>query len=227
MPKVNLTIDGKQIEAEAGEKLLWAALDNGIYIPHLCAGRGEAEPQASCRICFVEIEGRGEPAVSCNETVRDGMIVRTKTEAVTALVRSAFDLLMSTHPVNCEACPGNNRCALQEIAAKMKFKLKSKRLPEILPSYKIDDSHPDFSFDANRCAHCGKCVHACNEEAGAEAIDFIRRGLATKVGAFEDGPIAESRCISCFRCVEVCPVKAFYFKALISSVIDCNSNFKP
>ena len=36
---VSLTIDGQEIEAPEGEKLLWAALDNDIYIPHLCADR--------------------------------------------------------------------------------------------------------------------------------------------------------------------------------------------
>ncbi|MFA6449434.1 MAG: 2Fe-2S iron-sulfur cluster-binding protein [bacterium] len=226
MAKVTLTIDGKRIEAESGEKILWVALDNGIYIPHLCAGRGEKEPVECCRLCYVEVEGRSEPAISCGEAICDGMVVRTKTHAA-GLVRAAFDLLMSAHPVNCSECPGDACCALQEIAAEMKFDLTPKRFPEILPDYPIDDSHPDFFFDANRCVHCGKCVRECNEEVGAEAIDFIYRGIRTKVGAFGDGPIAGSRCVSCFRCVEVCPVKAFYFKSSRSLATDSNSNVNP
>jgi NADH dehydrogenase/NADH:ubiquinone oxidoreductase subunit G len=33
---IKLTIDGKTIEAREGQSVLHAALDAGIYIPHLC-----------------------------------------------------------------------------------------------------------------------------------------------------------------------------------------------
>ena len=61
MKTVSLSIDGEKIKAREGDKLLWAALDNGIYIPNLCALREASEPAASCRLCFVEIEGRNDP----------------------------------------------------------------------------------------------------------------------------------------------------------------------
>ncbi len=35
MSTVSLSINGQKIKAPAGQKLLWAALDNGIYIPNL------------------------------------------------------------------------------------------------------------------------------------------------------------------------------------------------
>ena len=50
--KVRLTIDGQEIEAESGQRLLWAALDAGIYIPNLCAVREKDHPQTGCRLCF-------------------------------------------------------------------------------------------------------------------------------------------------------------------------------
>jgi predicted molibdopterin-dependent oxidoreductase YjgC len=212
MAKVKLTINGKPVEAAKGEKILWAALDNGIYIPHLCEDRGRKEAAASCRLCFVEVEGKQNLVLGCVEPVFEGMVVNTRSERVLRLVKVGFRLLISTHPVECAECPGNDACALQEIAKKMKFGLNSGRLKKILPNYPIDESHPDFGFDANRCVLCGKCVHECNEVTGAEAINFIRRGIKTKVGTFDDGPIAESSCVSCFNCVEVCPVKAFYYK---------------
>ena len=43
MKTVTLTIDGKEIRAREGEKVLWVALDNGIYIPNLCAIRESKE----------------------------------------------------------------------------------------------------------------------------------------------------------------------------------------
>ncbi|GAI00026.1 unnamed protein product, partial [marine sediment metagenome] len=64
MKTVSLTIDGKKIRAGEGEKVLWAALDNGIYIPNLCALRDASESPAACRLCFVEVEGRKQPVTA-------------------------------------------------------------------------------------------------------------------------------------------------------------------
>ena len=75
MRTVSLTIDGREIKAKAGEKLLRAALDNDIYIPHLCARRDDSAPDASCRLCWVEIEGKARPVTACTETVAEGMVV--------------------------------------------------------------------------------------------------------------------------------------------------------
>ena len=63
--RVTLTIDGIEISAREGEKILWAALDNGIYIPNLCAIREAEEPFGGCRLCFVEVEGRAGPVTAC------------------------------------------------------------------------------------------------------------------------------------------------------------------
>ena len=44
-------------------------MDNGLYIPDLCAIR-EAQPSfASCRLCFVEFEDRDAPVTACTEPV--------------------------------------------------------------------------------------------------------------------------------------------------------------
>lgn len=59
---VSLTIDGKKVTAQLEEKLLWVALRHGFYIPHLCALKDKISPAASCRLCFVEIEGKKIPA---------------------------------------------------------------------------------------------------------------------------------------------------------------------
>ena len=35
--QVTVIIDGHKINAPEGEKLLWVALENGFFIPNLCA----------------------------------------------------------------------------------------------------------------------------------------------------------------------------------------------
>ena len=90
MKTVSLTIDGKKITAKAGEKILWAALANDIYIPNLCAIKDKPEPNAACRLCFVEVEGEDEPVTACTREVKEGMVVNTKGENALNLAQAGF-----------------------------------------------------------------------------------------------------------------------------------------
>ncbi|MCK4353934.1 MAG: (2Fe-2S)-binding protein, partial [Dehalococcoidia bacterium] len=124
---VSLTIDGKEIAAPEGKNLLWVALDHGTYIPNLCAIRENREPFASCRLCFVEIEGRAKPVTACTVLVAEGMAVNTKGAKALSLARASFELLLSSLPVDCAHCPKSGRCEVQKIAKYLGVKLNTKR----------------------------------------------------------------------------------------------------
>ena len=116
MKDVFLTIDGKKIKAAEGENVLFAALENGIYIPNLCAIREKADSPASCRLCFVEVEGWIEPVTACTEPVKEGMVVHTKGKFAQRLARTAAELLLSNHPLDCSHCSKSRSCELLKIA---------------------------------------------------------------------------------------------------------------
>jgi len=208
---INLTIDGAEVKAKAGSNLLWIALDNGFYIPNLCAIR-DAKPQlASCRLCFIEIDGRLGPVTSCTEIAKDGMSVRLNTPEVQRLRSTAFELLMSHHHLDCKICAKNKNCELQRIATRLGLKLKPKRLKAIPRQLPIDSSHPLFTYDRNKCVLCGKCVWVCHEQ-GTGILDFAFRGIGTVVTTLADIPLAEAGCNSCLACVAICPVGALVAK---------------
>ena len=150
MKTVLLTIDGKKVTAREGEKILWAALDNGIYIPNLCALRDKEEPAAACRLCFVEVEGCSQPVTACTETVDEDMVINTKGPKALRLVRTGFELLMSSLPVDCAHCAKNTLCELQKIAHHLGVKLKTKRFKKLLRELPIDSSSPVFIYDPNK-----------------------------------------------------------------------------
>ncbi len=210
--QVTITIDDKQITVPEGQKLLWAALDNGIYIPHLCGIKDEERPSASCRLCFVEIEGSKNPVTSCTVPVTEGMVVRTRSEQVDRLVATAFELLLSNHRLNCGKCGANGKCALQKIAKERGLKLKLTRLRPLLQDVEVDDSPASFSYDPGRCVLCGRCVWVDHKQVKTGAIGFIRRGMARKVATFGEGKLADSRCTQCGECVKACPVGALVEK---------------
>jgi len=212
MKTVILTIDGKRIKARKGEKILWAALDNGIYIPNLCAIRERTEPLAGCRLCFVEVEGADEPVTACTEPVKEGMVVKTRSEIVLRLARTSAELLLASHPLDCGHCSKNRSCELQTIAKHLGIKLRTKRFRRLELKLPVDESSSLFIYDPNKCVLCGKCVWVCRERLGIGAIGFVRRGFKRRVSAFQETPIAESRCQQCGECVKVCPVGALAFR---------------
>ena len=206
--KVTITIDGQCITAEKGTRLLWVALDNGIYIPNLCLLKDMEIPPAACRLCIVEVEGKPGPVTACTEGVYAGMSVRTATPLVQRLRRRAAELLIASHPANCAACGKNRSCQLQRLARSLKLKLKPNRLRPLVHDFPIDRSHPALLFDPNKCLLCGRCVWVCKERSGLGILQFTHRGFETRVSTFMNKPLAETRCTGCQECAKVCPVGA-------------------
>ncbi len=212
MSTVSFTIDGQKVKARTGTRVLWAALDNGIYIPNLCAIRERAEPHASCRLCWVEIEGRKKPVTACTEPVAEGMVVNTRGEKALDLARAGFDLLMASHALDCAHCPASGACELQKIAKVLGCKLKPKRFRLLLRNLPVDDSNPVFTLDPNKCVLCGRCVWTCRRDVRSGVFGFAHRGFERVLTTFGDEPIGTHRCLDCGHCVTVCPTGALTLK---------------
>ncbi len=212
MKTVSLTIDGKKVTARQGEKVLWAALDNGIYIPNLCALRDALESPAACCLCFVEVEGKKQPVTACTERVEQGMVVNTRGPGALRLARTALELLLASNVVDCAHCPASGSCELQKIAHHLGVKLKTKRFRKLLRELPVDSSSPVFIYDPNKCVLCGRCIWICRERLGIGALGFAHRGFDRLVTTFGDEPIGESMCRECGECVVACPTGALTFK---------------
>ena len=107
MSKIKLTIDSKEIQATVGMTILEAALANDIDIPHLCY-HPELKPPGACRLCMVEMAD-GLLGPSCLVTVKSGMVVQTRSEAVDKAIRPVVELLVAYHHDNCRGCPANGK----------------------------------------------------------------------------------------------------------------------
>ena len=74
------------------------------------------EAFGSCRLCLVEIEGRGGTPASCTTPVAEGMVVHTQTERLKRLRKGVMELYISEHPLDCLTCSANGDCELQDMA---------------------------------------------------------------------------------------------------------------
>ncbi len=208
---VTLTVDGIPISVPQGTTVLEAALGAGIYIPHLCH-HPDLEPAGVCRLCMIEIEGRGM-TLACRAPVEPGLAVRTESDTIQQVRRIALELLIVNHQGDCLSCAETGDCALQRVAGHVGIEAERlARLRRPTDTVPIDASNPFFARDPGKCVLCGICVRTCHQLQGIGAIDFAFRGYQTVVSTFAGRPIAESHCESCGECVVRCPVGALALK---------------
>jgi len=210
MAEIQLTIDGREVRAEAGTTILEAARKTGIRIPHLCY-REDLTPATGCRLCVVEVEGARTLIASCAYPAANKMVVRTNTRRVQDARKLVVELLLSDHPYDCMTCEKSGTCALEKYA--YEFGIRKSRFGGEQHHYPLRATNPFFERDYNKCILCARCVTVCHEVQYCEAVDYSRRGFNTKVAASFDRTMEETPCVFCGNCVSVCPVGALSPKA--------------
>ncbi len=208
METIRLKIDGREIEAQAGQTILEVAKANGINIPTLCHLEG-VEDVGACRLCIVDVHG--QLVTSCTTQIAPDMEVQTQTEAVKSHRRMILELLFAEGSHVCSFCVSNGGCELQDLACELE--MHSVRVPYSFPRNRIDASHPQFLIDRDRCVLCGRCVRVCAQVEGAHTWGFAERGSTARVITDLDVDWGDAAsCTSCGKCVESCPTGAIVRK---------------
>jgi NADH dehydrogenase/NADH:ubiquinone oxidoreductase subunit G len=201
---VNMEFDGKAVSVPEGMTLVDAAATAGIHIPNLCHIK-ELRGVGACRMCMVEIEGMKAPVTACTTRTKEGMKVQTRTAKVEEIRKFVTDLVLSFHPLDCMTCPKAGSCDLQRYAADLGIRESSFGRKSF--NYELNDRSPFITIDNNYCILCGRCVRVCKEQ-GTNVLDFMGRGITTKVSTALDKPLHESGCTFCGSCIDACPVNA-------------------
>lgn len=202
---VTLTINGEEIRVPSDYTVMEAAEKLGIEIPALCYDPN-LEIVASCRLCLVEIEGSNKLETACSRRVWDGMVVHTESEKLSRIRRDILQLLLDSHPNDCLTCQKAGECLLQDYAYKYGARFREHD-GEVRPEL-IDTSSPYIIKDNSKCILCGKCVRTCAQIEERQVLSFAGRGYDTKIVLDADQTFETSSCVSCNRCVVVCPVGA-------------------
>lgn len=199
---VTITIDGCRIEVSENKNVLECALENGIYIPHLCH-HPDLPENGSCRMCIVEVEGEDKPQTSCMLMPEDGMVITTNSDKLKKMRTLAMELLLSGHPEDCSTCPKYGKCELQTLiqyigASNTRLKSRNKKM-------EIKEENPLVIHDMNRCVLCGRCIRACNNLRGVGALQYRKKDMEVYVGTLHDRLLKDADCRFCTACAEVCP----------------------
>ncbi len=205
MNGITLSIDDSDVTVLQGSTILDAARQAGIRIPTLCHSR-DLVPASACRICVVEVQGLRSLVTACSYPVSAGMKVTTNSERVVKARRQVLELLLSDHPLDCMTCEKAGDCKLQDLTYEMG--VTGTRFKGERHNYPIDLTNPFIVRDYNKCVLCERCIRACDEIQGIEAIDFARRGFDAKVTTPFDRGLKGSDCTFCGQCVQACPTGA-------------------
>lgn len=220
MKNVTITINGKQTSVPEDYSVMRAAEEMGLSIPRLCYLKGINET-SSCRLCVVDVKGMRGLKNSCTLSVYDGMEIETDTEEINDAVVYNLKLLASNHVFECWACEREHNCELLDLMRR--YDVENTYGESSSYSKKprmINDSSLSIVLDSGKCILCGRCVTACEKQAGLGILAFNDRGNETYVGPALFHNMEDSGCIYCGKCIQACPVAAIKEKSEIDLVID-------
>src|SRR6266480_2491170 len=208
---IAFTLDGREVEAPAGETIFRTARRYGIKLPHLCySPKPGYRPDGNCRVCMVEIEGERVLAASCIRTPTPGMQVKTQNDRAKTARRMVAELLLTDQPPKDVAHDPQSEFWLtaerQKVTAS-RFPHRAAPVP--------DRSHPAMAVNLDACIQCNLCVRACREVQVNDVIGMAARGYHEKIVFDFDDPMGASTCVACGECVQACPTGALMPATLV------------
>ncbi len=203
---ITFKIDGVEVKASAGQTIMEAADEAGIYIPRLCSMKGLI-PHGSCRVCTVTVNGR--PQAACTQPVANGIEVENETAEIQEHRRNLVDMLFVEGNHYCMTCEKSGNCELQAVAYRLGICVP--KYPFQFPNSTLDASHPDIMIDRDRCILCARCIQSSKDIDGKGVFEFVGRG-AEKVVAVDADKLASTDASVTDKAMDACPVGAIIKK---------------
>jgi NADH-quinone oxidoreductase subunit G len=228
---VKFKLNGREVEAAENSLVIDAAKNAGVEIPHYCYHPALGNP-GNCRLCIVEVAGAPKPMVSCRLPVKEGMDVKSDSEAAKRAQASSLELHLVNHPLDCPVCDQAGECGLQDYY--MKFgKYESQVKEDKLHKRKRTEIGPHVMLDQERCVLCTRCTRFTEKIDKTSALGIFGRGHTERVD-LAPGKTLEHGYSG--NVVDICPVgaltdKDFRFKVRVwyldktaSTCTDCARN---
>ena len=200
MPKV--TVDGQEIEVEAGMTIMQACEQAGAEIPRFCYHE-RLSIAGNCRMCLVGVEKSPKPVASCAMPIANGMVVYTNTPEVEKMRRGMMEFLLINHPLDCPICDQGGECDLQDQA--LGYGLGISRYQDTKRAVKDKNIGPLVKTIMTRCIHCTRCIRFATEVAGVPELGATGRGEHMEVGTYVEKALSSEMS---GNIIDLCPVGA-------------------
>jgi NADH-quinone oxidoreductase subunit G len=201
MPEI--LIDGRKVDARAGQTVLEAALADGIFVPTFC-WHPQLSTAGNCRMCLVEVEGRGLD-IACNMPVAAGMHVLTDSPDVRAHRKAMLQFITLNHPVDCGICDKAGECRLQDYHYAYNGAASLSAEPKVR-STKYYNLSSRILLDNERCILCLRCTRFTHEVSKSMALGVESRGDVSVIRPVANRPLGEDAYSD--NIIDLCPVGA-------------------
>jgi len=199
-----VTVNNVKVPLEGEKNILELLRKININLPTFCY-HSELSVYGACRLCVVEVEGRGVMA-ACSTSPWPEMVIKTHSSELRKIRKMSIELLLAGHDQSCPTCHRSDSCKLRMLASQ--FGIEKSRFLSKKKEEALDYSSPSLVRDPNKCVLCGDCVRFCREVQGIGVLDFAHRGPNAKVCTAFDQGIGGTECINCGGCATVCPTGA-------------------
>lgn len=203
-----LLVNGMSVALNGEKSLLEVVRNAGVDLPTLCY-HPELSLHGACRLCMVEVEGRGVVA-ACHTPPESGMVVNTNSAVLRRLRKIALELLLSRHDRECTSCLRSGHCSLQDLSNR--FGVSDLRFKQERSEHLPIDRSSILVRDPNKCILCGECVRMCGEIQGIGVYGFAHRGAKMQVTTAFQQDLANTDCVHCGQCAAICPTGALTIK---------------
>lgn len=195
-------VDGREVPFTQGQTVMQAALEAGVFIPHLCF-HPEFRPHGSCKLCTVKVNGR--PATSCTLPAAPGMEIESNTPEIKDKRRMLLQMLFVEGNHFCPSCEKSGNCKLQALGYDLE--VLTPHFDHFFPNRPVDASHPEILLDFNRCILCELCVRASSEVDKKNVFALSGRGITKHlIVNSESGRLADTDVATTDKAMQVCPV---------------------
>jgi len=210
---VTLSIDGREVTVPKGTKVIDAAQQLGINIPHFCYHPG-LPVDGNCRMCIADVRTwnpRAEkhmparrPAVTCWTDAEDNMLVFTDTEDVKKSRRTVMEFLLVNHPIDCPICDKAGECMLQDYYM-AHDRTRSELREDKVHKPRLVKFGERIVYNGERCILCSRCTRFTSNVTKTYELGIVNRGDRAIVEVAGDGTFdnAYTDCVA-----DVCPVGA-------------------
>jgi NADPH-dependent glutamate synthase beta subunit-like oxidoreductase len=162
------------------------------------------------------------------------MVVMTQNERIREKRQENLLPIMVRHPHACLTCaqqegcpripcaanvPESERCCDQFGHCELQDIVNYVGIPDstarwVPTDFAVFKDHPLFERDYNLCIGCTRCVRACRDMRGIEALGFVYdQNGQVQVGSVAES-LEDSGCKFCTACVAVCPTGALVDKSV-------------
>ena len=173
---VKAILNGKEVEAIDGERLVDTIGRHGVFLPSPCYHKSLTET-GHCGMCLVG--ARTKPTddftviFACTATAKEGIEIDTEFPEALCKRLELFSMYLLQHPLDCSKCDKVGSCFIHRLVTRMKLHGFTRIVNGKLRDVRYKNFGKNIVFDGQKCIGCKRCIRFCRDILDDEVLGFL------------------------------------------------------